>query len=819
MWIAGSLGCLLVLAWLGLAGYVTARKQTIIQKARTELRDRLGGEATIGDMEVSFFHHFPAITLHLSKVTLRDSLWQQHRHDLLDAEDMYLRLALFKSILSGTARLEKVYIERGSIYLFTDSTGYSNTAALTNPEKKDASRPTEEAQPPDLSLRETRLVMENQDRHKFFDLEFRQLDCSISKQGRTLSLRTHADALVKSLAFNTEKGSFIKDKDLSGDFTLQFNTGSKILQFNRALVHIDKHPFVMSGRFFPDVKPDPFFLSIHTENIPYRKATALLTPLIRQKLDPYDIDKPVTIQASLDAGNADDPTPLITVQMDLQDVSVNTPPGRFNHVRTKARFVNEWVRHEKRRDENSAIVLTSFTGEFMGIPLHSDSAVVTDLKHPIMDCDVHTSFDLARLNDLLGSRSLQFRKGGCSVDLHYRGPLKEDDSASVSLYGGLTIDSATVNYLPYNFQLTNGKGKIRFKDQDLVFERLEARAGNSKIGLKGIVRNIARLIDQNPNNTGMDFTLSSPRLDLEDLAPVLGRQTPEATLRRGSKPLFGETASRLDQLLRDGAIHLKIDATELRYQRFSGVRAQAELLFQNSEVQLKKMELTLDGVRPQADGGTITLSGTLKRQPGGGGNPLSFRSHLEQVDIPGLFTAFDNFGQDALKDKNLKGKLTAEIEMTGRLTDKARMVKNSLKGSINFTLKGGQLINFEPMEKIHETVLKKRDLSEIHFAELKNQLDLDTSTLTIHRMEIQSTAFSLFVEGTYDLRTGPDLSLQVPLSNLKKDRNVVVPPESKGNDGKAGLSLRLRVRKGDDGKMKISWDPFRKALKKMSGKK
>lgn len=157
--------------------------------------------------------------------------------------------------------------------------------------------------------------------------------------------------------------------------------------------------------------------------------------------------------------------------------------------------------------------------------------------------------------------------------------------------------------------------------------------------------------------------------------------------------------------------------------------------------------------------------------------------------------------------------------MTGRLTDKARMVKNSLKGSINFTLKGGELINFEPMEKVHETVLKKRDLSEIHFAELKNQLDLDTSTLTIHRMEIQSTAFSLFVEGTYDLRTGPDLSLQVPLSNLKKDRNVVVPPESKGNDGKAGLSLRLRVRKGDDGKMKITWDPFKKALKKMSGKK
>jgi hypothetical protein len=61
------------------------------------------------------------------------------------------------------------------------------------------------------------------------------------------------------------------------------------------------------------------------------------------------------------------------------------------------------------------------------------------------------------------------------------------------------------------------------------------------------------------------------------------------------------------------------------------------------------------------------------------------------------------------------------------------------------------------------------------------------------------------------------MSLQVPLSNLKKnkDQNPDIPPDSKGNDSKAGLSLRLRAKTGDDGKLKVSWDPFKKALKKM----
>jgi hypothetical protein len=62
------------------------------------------------------------------------------------------------------------------------------------------------------------------------------------------------------------------------------------------------------------------------------------------------------------------------------------------------------------------------------------------------------------------------------------------------------------------------------------------------------------------------------------------------------------------------------------------------------------------------------------------------------------------------------------------------------------------------------------------------------------------------------------MSLQIPLRNLSKDRDQDIPPESRGNDGKAGLSVRLRAKTGPDGKLKISWDPFKKALKKVKEK-
>ncbi len=810
--IAGGLGCLLVILWLVLALVVTVKKEFIIQKARTALKDQFGGDLNIQDMEVNFFHHFPNITLHLTRVTLRDSLWQQHHHDLLNADNLYVHVAVFRSLFAGKARPGTIYIEHGSIYLFTDLTGYSNTSVLKSRKAQPLPNGRKETiKPPDIHLTDIRFVMDNQDRHKFFDVEFHRLECGIDEDDRTWSIDTRVDASIKSFAFNVEKGSFIKDKQLAGRFTLVYSPGSKILQFDKVPLRIDNHPFVLTGRFFPDVRPDPFILHIHTTNIPYQQATALLTPLIQQKLDLYEVDQPVTIDATLDAGSADDPTPQITVQMNLRNASINTPPGRFTGVTAMASFTNEYIRHEKRRDENSAIRLTSFRGNFLNIPVHSDSVVITDLKNPIMYCDVHASFALDRLNDLLGSRSIQFRKGSCTADLQFKGPLKEGDTTAVMLSGGLSMDSGAISYIPYDFELNACTGKIRFKDKDLLFDQLAARTGDSRISLKGVVKNITPIFNRPPQHVYMDFTLSSPLLNLEDLTPVLGKPKGGAPVsRKSSGHPLGQSAGRLDDLLREGTIHLQIDAPEVRYQHFTGARAAAEVFFQNNEVTLKQMQLTQDG-------GSLTLHGTLRR-PSSGGNVLTFHSHIEQVDVHKLFAAFNDFGQEAISNKNLKGKLTADVEMAGRLTDKAKIIKNSLKGSVGFTIRDGQLIDYEPMQKVHETVLKNRDLSEIRFAELKNQLDLDTTTFTIHRMEIQSTAFTLFVEGTYDMKAGPDLSLQVPLSNLKKNRNTEIPPESKGNDGKAGLSLRLRARKGDDGKMKISWDPFKKALKKMSGK-
>ncbi|HMI60210.1 MAG TPA: hypothetical protein VK518_04860, partial [Puia sp.] len=261
--IAGAIVCLLLLVWVALAIYVSVKKASLLEKARVEIKARMGADVQIGQLDISLFRHFPSITLQLSDVSIRDSLWQQHHHDLLHAKNVFVSCQILRSLMNRKVQLGKVFLEHGTIYFFRDTTGYSNTYIFKD-RKPASSSSGEPSDLPDISLSDMKWTDELQDKHKLFDLDIRRLDCEFKRKERVLQIAANADITVKSFAFNTYKGSFLRDKRLTGRLALRYNTASKIVQFAGITLAIDGHPYTFTGRFFPTVSPDPFILTIET---------------------------------------------------------------------------------------------------------------------------------------------------------------------------------------------------------------------------------------------------------------------------------------------------------------------------------------------------------------------------------------------------------------------------------------------------------------------------------------------------------------------------------------------------------------------------
>ena len=156
--------------------------------------------------------------------------------------------------------------------------------------------------------------------------------------------------------------------------------------------------------------------------------------------------------------------------------------------------------------------------------------------------------------------------------------------------------------------------------------------------------------------------------------------------------------------------------------------------------------------------------------------------------------------------------ISADVKFNARMNDNLSIEAPSMWGDLAVKIKNGRLQNFEPMQNMSNFLFKKRDFTDVAFAEIDSHFFLLGSDLDINLMEIQSTVLSLFVHGRYSFTDSTSLSVQLPLSNLKK-RDKDYKPKNVGVDAKVGPSVFLHVYKDDKGKIAIAYDPFKKYAK------
>jgi AsmA-like protein len=786
---------LLLAFWLIVLIYVSANKKEIIARVTTELNDRMDATATIGDLDPSFFQTFPFLSLRLKDISLRDSMWHQHHHDFLKAEKLFLRVNPF-SLFSATPQINKIIVEKGSIYLFTDTSNYTN-AYIMNAKKK---KTRKGFKPPfnGIELKEVRLSFINPHQGKLFDFNIKKLVCDVDSEDSTTVLAIKADMHVHNLAFNTDRGSFLQEKRVEGKFKVTLAEQQIALQ--KIKLKIDEQPFEVSAIF--EIGADPkFTLSIATINANYGTLTSMLTDRLQKKLDTFGVSNKLDASATLTGSLLPKTNPLIDVKWQVRNSDLKTPAGTFTNCSLDGAYTNQADSSLPRHDSNSVIAVNAFKGEYETIPISASKILISELRQPRIAFDLHTSVLLKSLNEMTGIESFDFGKGTAEVNINYSGPLMSEDTTQTLISGAVDISDGEFTYLPRNLAMSDCKGSLIFDKSAVYIKDLKAKTKRSDFLIGGKIDNFLSALDLGKEDMVIDLDIASSRLDLSDFTQNLQKRKQVSKQKTGAR--FMKIANRIDKLIEQSGMRINLAAKNVQYKKFTATNAKAALALVRDEWKLENVSLN------HADG-KVVIDGRVKTD--GNENPFTIRGKMDNIDISKVFYAFNNFSFDGLSDKNIDGQLTADFDISAVINSKAEIVPFTTRGFISISLKNGALKNFEPMQKISNSVVKNRDMTDIRFAELKDHLDINGTSIKINSMEIQSTVLSMFIEGTYDLKTGPDLSILVPLSNLKK-RGADFELVNKGTESKKGISVHLRAKYGDDGKVKVSWDPFKKARK------
>lgn len=782
---------LVIFLYVGLAWYVNTNKEELQAKLLKELNGGITGSLTVGSMDPTFLKGFPDVSLRLEKVVLRDSLYQKHQRTLLKAGELDVAVSIM-ALLHGAIDIKKMNIRDAAIDMYTDASGYSNSAVF----KKKKSQDTGDSSGSfpklrNILLENVTLGIEDIRNGKKYSFTVYQLDGDIDYTLSGWEAAIDLNALAHSMAFNTVHGSFIKEKTLAGTFELSYDEDEGFITAKPNTLAIGGDAFVIGAKIRTGSDKADFTINIANESILWRNASHLLSPNISTKLDMFNLDRPIAVKCDLIGDFNAEGDPSILVKAKIKDNVLHTPGGDVGNCNFTGVFTNHHISSKGLNDANSAIKLYNFTGTYADLPVLMKKAFILNLEKPIAVGDFSSEFEMPKLKSVIDDDLLSFTSGTAKVNLDFRADIVNYMITRPYIKGKVNIQNSDITYVPRKMNFNDVSVMLDFTSDDLTISTISLKTGKSIINMNGHIKNFMNLYYTDPQKIVLNWNVDSPQLNVGEFMYFLGnRGKAKAAIRKSQKGNYTKEMNEFFEKT-NVDIHLKVD--KLYYEKFLATDVKANVLMTNTGIILKDAGLTHAK-------GTLKLSGSMVQK--GNRNNYKLHANVNNVDVNKFFHAFNNFGMQTLKAENLRGNISLDANISGGLTANGALVQKSMYGNVSFGLKKGRLLNFDPVRKVGKFAFPFRDMNTIEFYDLKGNFDVAGEKITIHPMQVNSSVLNMDLEGVYSFGRGTQIYVDVPLRNPKKDKEITDKKELAERRNR-GIVVHLTAEDDKDGNVGV----------------
>jgi hypothetical protein len=372
-----------------------------------------------------------------------------------------------------------------------------------------------------------------------------------------------------------------------------------------------------------------------------------------------------------------------------------------------------------------------------------------DLNTLAFTAELNCRLDLKALKDFAGLDSVEQMYGFIQSDFTAAGNLKRltADSAALGFdfikSGIFVFEDAGINYknLPVSFEHISGKATW---GKAIRLDTLALRVNETNLLINGELKNLTGyLFKRQLLESNLEVTI-----DILDISKYLNQPV-------GSKSSSGYKSLSVFP----PEIYLK---AHVKAKDFTAGKFKASDL--SLSLSALKDSVYIDNFSLKFPEGSITGNALIS---GNTGNTFSITCNAQpkRIAIQPLFTAFNNFTQHFIVDKNIKGLLTGNIGFYAIWDSTLNIIPKSIKAKGDFEITDGELLQFEPMLKLSKYI-DLQELRHIRFKTLKNTIYISDRLVTIPEMAINSTAFNIKAAGQHSFDNVFDYRLKVLLSEV-----------------------------------------------------
>lgn len=222
---------------------------TVSNKIKTWTNNSITGDLNFSRARLSFFNHFPALTLTLYDFSLKGAA-PFEKDTLIAAKEVALGINL-SSVFSNSINIDEIYLTKGNIHVLVDTAGHPNYNVYksgppsSTPQKKDSGSATMKIER--IQLDHCNIVYDDQS----VPMYIQAMDVNYLGKGDLAKAQfdLYSKISIGSFDLSYARTPYILKKKLKGELITKINTNSLDFVFERNDLKINELPVRLNGSF------------------------------------------------------------------------------------------------------------------------------------------------------------------------------------------------------------------------------------------------------------------------------------------------------------------------------------------------------------------------------------------------------------------------------------------------------------------------------------------------------------------------------------------------------------------------------------------
>jgi len=524
-----------------------------------------------------------------------------------------------------------------------------------------------------------------------------------------------------------------------------------------------------------------------------QKLMALLPERYRASFSEVEGSGEYAISALISGVSGGNLVPHIVVNANVKNSKLRL--SRYNKLLEK---VNATARYEMDENGSDKIEISNFDCELNSLPFHF-KLVLSKLADPYFDFYAKGVLHLSELSSFISDSIIQDLGGAITFnDFHLKGRKKDFtalDSSTLSGSGEFKLNEIefrqnNVTYGNINGLLKYNKQLIEAEDFNINFAGTQANYSGSITNLPAFIVNLNALRNANNVVLGINGKLTVPVLNLTGILDAYNNKNLIQTGGPKGKIDLREIINM------EGS--LDIDIGKFLFRKLEARDVSGNLQIIPGTIQCNNLSLsTMDG-DAKADG-RLVLGDDYSVQ-------AAYHLTCTNLNISKIFYECENFGQQTLTDRHLKGIVDASVYFNSTWNNYNQLDEDKLNALIGFTIRNGELIGFEPLRAASKYI-RVDELKDIRFASLSNTLKIAKRRIDVPQFTIESNVLNLMIDGYHYFNDTIDYHVKINLHKYlaQKFNHKLLDITYMEDDPYQGLNLYLSM-KGDMSKPEIKSD-------------